>query len=120
MDTFLFRNPRAESAQREEEPPALYALIVDEQLQPCPGLRVEVASGGLRLTGLTDVRGVLFLDWGQAGQDAVDAGGQSVAVYTLPQSAPDGSLTPGEQDQTPVAPDAGWPSASCVDREYGR
>lgn len=77
---------QTESTQGGGDEVMLYVAIVDGKLQPRAGLRVDIAGVSLRLSAVTDERGVLFLDSCPAGGYTVSAGGLAAAVHTLTQS----------------------------------
>lgn len=83
-----------ESTEAGADEAMLYVAIVDDQLQPRAGLRIDIEGGGLRLSAVTDAQGILFLDGCPAGGYILSAEGLKVAVHTLTQSDTEHSVDP--------------------------
>lgn len=73
----------AASATVAADEAMLYVALVDGRLQPRAGLRVTIEGGTLRLSVMTDSRGVLFLDSCPAGGYTISAGELAAVVHTL-------------------------------------
>lgn len=83
-----------ESIRAGADEAMLYVVIVDSQLRPRAGLRIEIEGDGLRLSAVTDAQGILFLDDCPAGDYTISAGGLKAAVHTLLQSDTEQSVEP--------------------------
>lgn len=90
MNPSIFCEPEApldmeQTAATEEQGEAamLYVAIMDGQLQPRAGLRVDIEGASLRMSAIADERGVLFLDSCPPGGYTLSAAGLAAAVHTL-------------------------------------
>lgn len=79
---WIARLPEEESPSGTADVPVLFLRIVDAELQPLPGLRVELRGAG-RYRATTDHDGVLWLDCCEPGTYELRAGARTVTVEAL-------------------------------------
>lgn len=90
MDPSTFCEPEApldveetESTEERSAAAMLYVALMDGKLRPRARLHVEVEGASLRVSAVTDERGVLFIDGCPPGGYTLSAQGLAATVHTL-------------------------------------